>query len=387
MLTLKPVCSARIPWYASPTYSSRRLLSGAGRWGPGWARLWASMLRMMPSARRPCSRILVAFARRSARRSPDWSSASETGRAGSSANSSSRSSRSSTESWAKLLTKLSGFLSSWATPAVSCPSEAIFSCWTSWLWARGEPVERRLQLGLLRLQLRAPGLEEVAAPLQPVAEPREADRHAVLGVAPGVERPAHGGREERRQQEVRQPPDRLAAVDHAALRERHRHGSVEHRHDEPERQRLDRPGTGRSRRSGTARARATRPETRCRIGPRRRRRGSRRPGGRRPPGATAPSGAPGGSGRRRGSRRRRRTRTACPRAPPRCGRPTSPCRRRRAASSRRRRRRRPRGRTRRTGRPRASRSRSPRPGRPETPGLVRAASGRRSAPKGHGGGE
>ena len=39
------------------------------------------------------------------------------------------SSSSSFESEAKLLTKLSGFLISWAMPAVSWPNEAIFSAW------------------------------------------------------------------------------------------------------------------------------------------------------------------------------------------------------------------------------------------------------------------
>ena len=39
------------------------------------------------------------------------------------------SSSNSTDSPAKLLTKLSGFLISWAIPAVSWPSEAIFSAW------------------------------------------------------------------------------------------------------------------------------------------------------------------------------------------------------------------------------------------------------------------
>ena len=37
---------------------------------------------------------------------------------------------SSTETAEKLLTKLSGFLISWAMPAVSWPSEASFSVWT-----------------------------------------------------------------------------------------------------------------------------------------------------------------------------------------------------------------------------------------------------------------
>ena len=41
----------------------------------------------------------------------------------------------STESPAKLLTKLRGFLISWAMPAVSWPKEAIFSCTTSSRWA------------------------------------------------------------------------------------------------------------------------------------------------------------------------------------------------------------------------------------------------------------
>ena len=39
------------------------------------------------------------------------------------------SSSNSTDSPAKLLTKLSGFLISWAMPAVNWPSEAIFSAW------------------------------------------------------------------------------------------------------------------------------------------------------------------------------------------------------------------------------------------------------------------
>ena len=45
------------------------------------------------------------------------------------------SSSSSTERLAKLLTKLSGFLISWAMPAVSWPNEAIFSAWIRLAWA------------------------------------------------------------------------------------------------------------------------------------------------------------------------------------------------------------------------------------------------------------
>jgi hypothetical protein len=45
------------------------------------------------------------------------------------------SSRRSTDRLAKLLTKFSGFLISWAIPAVSWPSEAIFSAWIKLAWA------------------------------------------------------------------------------------------------------------------------------------------------------------------------------------------------------------------------------------------------------------
>src|SRR5581483_3215116 len=81
----------------------------------------------MLSARRPCSPILSRLpvsisivSSRSARLSS--SSVSSAGPAISFSSSSS-----SIDRWAKLLTKLSGFLISWAMPAVSWPSEAIFS--------------------------------------------------------------------------------------------------------------------------------------------------------------------------------------------------------------------------------------------------------------------
>src|SRR5262249_51400199 len=82
-----------------------------------------------PSARRPCSAIfsrlplsIPIVSSISVRLS--WSSAAIAG-----AVVSFNSSSNSTERSAKLFTKLSGFLISWAMPAVNWPREAIFSAW------------------------------------------------------------------------------------------------------------------------------------------------------------------------------------------------------------------------------------------------------------------
>ena len=84
----------------------------------------------MPSARRPCSaifsRLPVSISTVSSISARVSSSSAAIAGAAAAFNSSSNS----TDSPAKLLTKLSGFLISWAMPAVSWPSEAIFSACT-----------------------------------------------------------------------------------------------------------------------------------------------------------------------------------------------------------------------------------------------------------------
>src|SRR6516162_8913010 len=84
-----------------------------------------SMLLTMPSARRPCSTIFSRFP--VSKRVVSTISAHLAGSSALTARAASfSSSNSSTERPAKLLTKLRGFLISWAIPAVTCPSAAIF---------------------------------------------------------------------------------------------------------------------------------------------------------------------------------------------------------------------------------------------------------------------
>ena len=88
------------------------------------------MLLTMPSARLPCSAILPRLPVSSVHRLVDLGALVSSSVASAGAAVSFSSSSSSTERAAKLLTKFSGFLISCAMPAVSWPSEAIFSDWT-----------------------------------------------------------------------------------------------------------------------------------------------------------------------------------------------------------------------------------------------------------------
>ncbi len=145
----------------------------------------------MPSARLPCSAIfsrlpvsIATISSTSARLSS--SSAAKAGAAASFSSSSN-----STDSPAKLLTKLSGFLISWAMPAVSWPSEAIFSAWirlacaafSSWYAAAivrllFRRVARRADLGFAALALGDVGI----------------DQHEAAATAPGCGGPRSPGR-------------------------------------------------------------------------------------------------------------------------------------------------------------------------------------------------
>jgi hypothetical protein len=114
---------------ADDRWSSIKSMRSTLQRSPLLPRECSSMLLTMPSARRPCSAILSRLpvsipivSSISVRLS--WLSAAIAG-AAVSFNSSSNS----TERSAKLLTKLSGFLISWAMPAVNWPNEAIFSAW------------------------------------------------------------------------------------------------------------------------------------------------------------------------------------------------------------------------------------------------------------------
>ena len=94
-----------------------------------------SMLLTMPSARRPCSTILARLPVSRSIVSCNSARLFSSGSASSASTACFSSSSSSLDRPAKLLTKFSGFLISCAMPAVSWPSEAIFSAWIRLAWA------------------------------------------------------------------------------------------------------------------------------------------------------------------------------------------------------------------------------------------------------------
>src|SRR5215467_3025246 len=161
-------------------------------------REWASMLLTMPSARRPCSAILPRLP------VSIWTISSISARVSSASAATAgcvvsfSSSSNSTERSAKLLTKLSGFLISWAMPAVSLPRAAIFCACKRLACAACNSrsgVARRpdLRLGALALgdvgvdQHKAPRRHRVAPHLDdPTVRARALEAHLPVGIFDGA---------------------------------------------------------------------------------------------------------------------------------------------------------------------------------------------------------